>query len=128
MNRLPPDQPNSRIRRQRDFGALSRLALLLALGSALTGGFLFAARQHFAAIQIGYKSEQLRREQQQLLAEQRRLKLAKEEAFSPAKLEPAARGIGLQPVAPGQVVIKNDDQRNESHPAAMINPAATMRR
>jgi hypothetical protein len=128
MKRLPPDHPNSRIHRERDFSALSRLALLLFLGLALTGGFLFAARQHFAALEYGYKSEELRREQQRLLAEQRRLMLAKEEASSPARLEPAARKIGLLPISPGQVATKNVEQRNELQPAVIINPAPTLRR
>ncbi|HXM33948.1 MAG TPA: hypothetical protein VN920_02060 [Pyrinomonadaceae bacterium] len=128
MNRLPPDHPNSRIHRERDFNALSRLALLLFLGLALSGGFLFAARQHIAALEYGYKSEELRREQQRLLAEQRRLMLAKEQASSPARLEPAAREIGLLPIAPGQVGIRNEEQRNELHPAVIINPAPTLRR
>jgi len=126
--RLPSDHTNSRIRRQRDFGALSRLLLLLALGAALASGFLFAAYQHVVAIQLGYKNEELRREQQRLLADQKRLKLAKEEAFAPALLEPAARGVGLQPIAPGQVVVNSDDQRKEPHPAAMVNPAAALHR
>ena len=128
MKRLPADYRNSRIHREHDFSALSRLALLLCLGLALTGGFLFAARQHFAAIDYGYKSEELRREQQRLLAEQRQLLLAKEEASSPVALEPAARRLGLQPIAPGQVGIRNNEQRDESHPAVIINPAPTLRR
>src|SRR5882724_11893789 len=118
MKRLPPDHPNSRLRRQRDFSLLSRLALLLVLGSALAAGFLYATYQHVLAIQIGYKSEELRRAQQHLLAEQKRLKLATEEAFSPAALEPAAREIGLQPIAPGQVMVNSEGQRNESHSTA----------
>jgi len=128
MNRLPPDHPNSRIHREHDFSALSRLAILLFLGLALTGGFLFAARLHFAAIDYGYKTEELRREQQRLLAEQRQLLLAKEEASSPAALEPAARRLGLRPIAPGQVATNNDEQQNEAHPAVIINPAPTLRR
>jgi hypothetical protein len=101
---------------------------LLSLGLALSGGFLFAARQHFAAIEYGYKSEELRVEQQRLLLEQRRLLLAKEEAFSPARLEPAARSLGLQPLAPGQVSTRKDESRKESHPALIINPAPMLRR
>ena len=128
MKRIPPDHINSRIYREHDFSALSRLALLLFLGLALTGGFLFAARQHFAAIDYGYRSEELRREQQRLLTEQRQLLLANEEASSPAALEPAARQLGLQPIAPGQVAIKNVAQRIESHAAANTNPAPTLRR
>lgn len=127
MNRLP-DHANSRIRREHDLSALSRLAFLLFLGLALAGGFLFAARQHFAALDYGYQSEELRREQQRLLADQRQLLLAKEEATSPAALEPAARRLGLQPIAPGQVATRSDEQRNESQPALIINPAPTLRR
>jgi len=128
MKRLPPDHANSRIHREHDFSALSRLALLLFLGLVLTGGFLFAARLHFAAIDYGYKSEELRREQQRLLAEQKQLLLAKEEASAPAALEPAARQLGLQPIAPGQVAVRNEAPRPEVHPAAIINPAPTLRR
>src|SRR5437660_12564511 len=117
MERFPRDYPNFKIHRERDFGALSHLALLLFCGLALTGGFLFAARQHFAAIQYGYQNEELRREHQRLEVEQKRLLLEKEEASSPSRLEPAARGIGLQPVQPGQIATKKESKSNEPHPA-----------
>lgn len=123
--RLPSNHVNRRIHHERDRSALKRLALLLFCGLWLTGGFLFAARQHFAAIQYGYKSEELRREHQQLLQEQRRLLLEKEEASAPGRLEPAARGIGMQPVQPGQIAIKQD---GEPHPALVINPATPLSR
>jgi hypothetical protein len=128
MKRLPLEYSNARIHRERDFTALSRLALLLFLGAALAVGFLFAARQHFAAIDYGYKSEELRREQQRLLAEQRRLLLAKEEASAPARLEPAARQLGLRPLVPGQITIKKNELNNQSQAVAIINPAPTLRR
>ena len=128
MKRLPPGHVNSRIHRERDISALSRLVLLLFCGLALTSGFLLAAKQHFAAIQYGYKSEDLRREHLRLLEEQRRLLLMKEEATSPVRLEPAARGIGLQPVQPGQIAIRKEDKRSESHPAAVINSTASLPR
>jgi len=108
--------------------ALSRLVLFLFCGLALTSGFLLAAKQHFAAVQYGYKSEELRRENQQLLEEKQRLQLLKEEASSPVRLEPAARGIGLQPVEPGQVAIGKSDKRNNSHPAVVINSATSVPR
>ena len=128
MKRLPPGHIKSRIHRERDISALSRLVLLLFCGLALTSGFLLAAKQHFAAIEYGYKSEDLRREHQRLLEEQRRLLLMKEEATSPVRLEPAARGIGLQPVQPGQIAVRKEDRRSESHPAVVINPAASLPR
>jgi cell division protein FtsL len=128
MKRVPPNQVNFRVHRERDFSALSRLALLLCCGFLLTAGFLFAAKQHFAAIQYGYKSEELRREHQRLLEEQRRLLLTKEERSSPARLESAARALGLQPVQPGQIATNKDDKRTESHPALVINSAASLSR
>jgi len=128
MKRLPPSQTNSRIYRERDVSALSRLVLMLFCGLALTFGFLLAAKQHFAAINYGYQSQDLRREHQRLLEEQRRLLLMKEEATSPVRLEPAAREIGLQPVQPGQIAIGRQDRRNESHPAVVAKSAASLPR
>ena len=67
MERFPEYQRNAKVLRTRDVTALSRLALLLFCGLVLAGGFVFAAKQHFAAVQYGYQSEALRRERQQLL-------------------------------------------------------------
>jgi hypothetical protein len=119
---------NRKVRREHDINALSRLILLLFCGLALTSGFLLAAKQHFAAVQYGYKSEELRRENQQLLEERQRLLLMKEEATSPVRLEPAARGIGLQPVEPGQVAVRKTGKRNDPHPAVVISSAASVPR
>ena len=127
MKRLPPNQINSKVHRERDFRALSKLAALLFMGVALTTGFLFAARQHFAAVNFGYKNEELRRERQRLLAEQRQLSLAREEALSPAVLEPAARQLGLQPIAPGQVSVRPEVKPAQSHPATIIQPLPSIR-
>jgi len=96
-------QPNSRVRRQRDVLAHSRLTLLLFSGVVLASGFVFAAKQHFAAVQYGYQNESLRHEKQQLLEEQRRLILEKERVSSPARLEPAARQLGLKPATSRQI-------------------------
>jgi cell division protein FtsL len=128
MNRVPLVHVNPKVRRENDISALSRLVLFLFCGLALTSGFLLAAKQHFAAVQYGYKSEELRRENQQLLEEKQRLQLLKEEASSPVRLEPAARGIGLQPVEPGQVAIGKPAKRSDTHPAVVINSAASVPR
>jgi hypothetical protein len=128
MKRIPRKQINSKVHRERDFRALSKLAVLLFMGVALTAGFLFAARQHFAAVNYGYKNEELRRERQRLLVEQRQLSLAKEEAMSPAVLEPAARQLGLQPIAPGQVSVRTEIKQTQSHPATVIQPLPSIRR
>ncbi|HEX6732845.1 MAG TPA: hypothetical protein VF074_22690 [Pyrinomonadaceae bacterium] len=103
MKRFPEQQPNARITRSRDVSALSRLALLLFCGLVLAGGFVFAAKQHFAAVQYGYKNEELRRERTKLLQQHQLLSLEKEKVSSPARLEPAARQLGLKPATAGQI-------------------------
>ena len=103
MKRFPEHQLNTKIRRSRDVTALSRLGLLLFCGLVLAGGFVFAAKQHFAAVQFGYESETLRSERKKLIEENQRLELEKERAMAPDKLEPAARRLGLKPARPGQV-------------------------
>jgi len=103
MKRFPEFQQNAKVRRARDATALSRLALLLFSGLVLAVGFVFAAKQHFAAVQVGYKSEDLRAERKKLLEENQRLALEKERVTAPDKLEPAARRLGLKPATPGQI-------------------------
>jgi cell division protein FtsL len=103
MKRFPEFQQNAKVRRARDVNALSRLALLLFSGLVLAGGFVFAAKQHFAAVQFGYQSEELRAERKKLTEEIERLKLEKERAVAPDKLEPAARRLGLKLPSPGQI-------------------------
>ncbi len=116
MKRLPQRQTNFKIHRERDKSALSRLGLLLFCGIGLTGGFLFAAKQHFAAIQYGYKTESLRNEQVRLLREQQELLLEREQASSPVRLEPAARALGLRPLQPGQIASKTAAQTEVHRP------------
>ena len=103
MKRFPEHQQNAKIRRSRDTTALSRLALLLFCGLVLAGGFVFAAKQHFAAVQYGYEHENLRNERKRLIEENQRLALDKERATAPDKLEPAARRLGLKPARSGQI-------------------------
>src|SRR6185312_7146898 len=103
MERFPEYQRNAKVLRTRDVTALSRLALLLFSGLVLAGGFVFAAKQHFAAVQFGYQSEDLRAERKKLIEENDRLKLERDRAIAPDKLEPAARRLGLKPATPGQI-------------------------
>jgi len=103
--------------------------MLLGCGLVLAVGFVFAARQHFAAVQFGYQSESLRNERQLLLAEQQRLLLEKEQASAPARLESAARQLGLKPLKVGQVGTQRaNEQRRLPLATALINPAATFKR
>lgn len=103
MTRVPTNQLNATIRRKSDRRFLSRLTLLLFCGAVLAGGFVFAARQHFAAVKYGYTSEALRQERERLLREEEQLLLEKQRASSPIELEAAAMSIGLRRVTSRQV-------------------------
>ena len=129
MQRVPQKQRNSNVRRERDFRAFSRLGLMLFCALVLAGGFVFAARQHFTAVQYGYDSENLRSERQRLLEEQQQLLLEKEQAFAPARLESAARQLGLKPLLPGQVgTQKVNTQSRLPMATALIHPSASFNR
>lgn len=129
MRRVPSKQSNSRIRRDRDVRALSRLALLLFCGLVLASGFVFAAQQHFAAVEYGYKSESLRLERDKLLEEKQQLLLKKEQAFAPARLASQARELGLRPLQANQVGTQKASTRSQIPIApAMLNPSASFQR
>ncbi|HKO97720.1 MAG TPA: hypothetical protein VJU86_12045 [Pyrinomonadaceae bacterium] len=129
MRRVPSKQRNSKIQHDRDVQALSRLALLLVCGLFLAGGFVFAARQHFAAVQFGYQNEGLRRERDKLIHEQQQLMLMREQAFAPARLESEARNLGLKPVAAGQLETQKAVRQSQIPIApALINSSAAFRR
>jgi cell division protein FtsL len=129
MRRLPSKQRNSRIHRDRDVRALSLLALLLFCSLVLASGFVFAAQQHFAAVEYGYKSESLRLERDKLLEEKEQLLLKKEQAFAPARLASQARELGLRPLQASQVGTQGASSRSQIPIApGMLNPSASFQR
>ena len=128
VRRLPAKQRNARVVQRSDRTAQARLALLLLCGLVLAGGFLYACGLHFAALRYGYQTETLRREREQLLEEQRRFLLEREEAASPVRLERAARQLGMQPMQPGQMdplraARNRSTESSEKRPAATNHPA-----
>ena len=129
MRRVPSKQRNAKIHRERDVRALSRLALLLFCGLVLAGGFVFAAQQHFAAIDYGYKTEGLRLERARLLEEMQHLMLKKEQAFAPARLATQARELGLKPLLASQVGTQKAGSRSQLPIApALLTPSASFQR
>lgn len=129
MNRVPSYQRNSRIHRDRDLRALSRLALLLICGLVLASGFVFAAQQHFAAVTFGYRSETLRKERDRLIEEKQHLLLKKEQAFAPARLATQARELGLKPLLASQVGTQQAVSSSQLSAApALVNPSASFQR
>jgi hypothetical protein len=71
------------------------LAAIGVAGSLLSCGFILSARQHFAAISVGYQSEELRRESEQLEERLRHLELEYSRASSPFEIERRAQKLGL---------------------------------
>jgi cell division protein FtsL len=126
VRRLPSKQRNANVLRHADRTALKRLALLLACGLVLAGGFLYAGGLHFAALRYGYQTETLRRERDQLLEDQRRFLLEREEVASPARLERAARQLGMQPMQAGQIDPLGAARRwQDKGSVAISHPAAS---
>jgi len=103
MRRFPQQNLNHGVRREYDARALKRQLTMLVCGLAMAGGFVAAAGQQFAAVRYGYDSENLRREQARLLAEQQQLILQINAATAPASLDRAAREIGMQPARASQI-------------------------
>ena len=119
-------QRNATIHRDRDGRALSRLALLLFCGLVLASGFVFAARQHFAAVQFGYRSESLRQERVKLIEEQQYLLLQKQQAYAPARLQSEGIGLGLKPLLASQMGTQKASKRSRLPLApALLNPSAS---
>ena len=103
LRRIPSRQRNAPVARQRDHGALLRLGMLLFCGLTLASGFVYAGGQHFAALKLGYETENLRKVRNDLVEEQHRFQLAHDAAVSPARLEQAARLLGMQPMQAAQI-------------------------
>ena len=130
-------QRHRTIERPKGNDVFIRLGLLLFCGLGLAGGFVYAGRQHFTALNFGYKTQELRRERDRLAEEQRRYLMQREAAASPIHLEQAAKRLGLQPLSAVQIdplhQPKTTDTRTVSAPktnnvrdAARDKPAATV--
>ena len=103
IRRLPSKQPNAIIAYSRDKNPIARFVLLLLCGLVLAGGFVYAGGKHFASLRLGYQTEKLRVALDNAREEQRRLLLEREAVSSPARLERAARQLGMQPLQPAQI-------------------------
>lgn len=110
---LPKSEKTQRPRREREPIPWRYCFLTLICGVILVGGFFFAARQHFSAIDYGFKNAKLRQQKEDLEADQRRFKLTKEIALSPAEIKKAARKIGFQDMSAAniQLFTKTDSEK-----------------
>jgi cell division protein FtsL len=118
LRRVPSRQRNTFVTRERDRGAIVRLGMLLVCGLVLAGGFVYAGGRHFAALRLGYETEKLRVVLDNAREEQRRLLLEREAAASPARLERAARQLGMQALQPAQINPLKQVETTEARVAA----------
>jgi len=124
MRRVPSKHRNARIVREQDRSALKRFSSVLMAAAILAVGFLYAGHQHFAALRLGYETEKLRNALTDAKEEQRRLTVQKEIAASPARLEQAARQLGMQPMQASQLdSLRRPAQVDESRPPMQMKPA-----
>jgi cell division protein FtsL len=129
VRRIPSTQRNAPVVRERDPWALVRLVLLLLCGLVLAGGFVYAGVQHFAALRFGYQTENQRRIREEETELQRRLLLEREAVASPARLERAARQLGMQAIRAEQVdplrrPLKNPAGKNAPAPNQTVATSA----
>ena len=134
VRRIPSRQRNARVARERDRGTFLRLGLLFLCGLMLAGGFVYAGVQHFAALKLGYETQNLRKVRDGLAEDNRRFLLEREAMASPRRLERAARQLGMQPIQASQIdplkaiargsVDKNPAAQNAMAGSAAKNPPA----
>jgi cell division protein FtsL len=129
VRRIPSRQRNAGVARERDRGAFLRLGLLFLCGLMLAGGFVYAGVQHFAALKLGYETQNLRKIRDGLAEDNRRFLLEREAVASPGRLERAARQLGMQPMQASQIdplnsVARGSVNKNPSTQNAMTGSAA----
>jgi hypothetical protein len=93
---ITPNNKPERPKHERDPIPWRYCLLTLICGLILVGGFFWAARQHFSAMDYGIKNAKLRQSKNSLESEQRRLYLTKEISLSTDEIKKAAKKIGLQ--------------------------------
>jgi hypothetical protein len=86
---------NSRVARPVSGRVFAWLAIIAVAGALISTGFIISARKHFEAISLGYQSEELRRQANQIAERMRQLELERARAASPVEIERRAYKIGL---------------------------------
>ena len=86
----------SAISAERSSSTLLYILLTIACAAFLATGFFFAARQHFAAMDLGMKNSKLRKQIEEMETQQRQLVLAREMVRSPAEMKRIAANKGFR--------------------------------
>jgi len=86
----------SAISAERSSSTLLYILLTIACAAFLATGFFFAARQHFAAMDLGMKNSKLRKQIEEMETQKRQLVLAREVVRSPAEVKRIASNKGFR--------------------------------
>ena len=123
-DRFFPDKQiqNARVARPVSGRVIAWLMIIAIAGALVSGGFVISAGQHFEAVQLGYKSEELRREAMELDEKLRQLELQYARASSPVEIEKRAQKIGLERPKP-----KSKEARTKEAEAKTIRRPAARR-
>ena len=81
---------------ERNSSTFLYVLLTIACAAFLATGFFFAARQHFAAMDLGMKNSTLRKQIEEMEAQKRNLVLAREIVRSPAEMKRIAANKGFR--------------------------------
>lgn len=81
---------------ERNTSTLLYVLLTIACAAFLATGFFFAARQHFAAMDLGMKNSTLRKQIEEMEGQKRQLVLAREIVRSPAEMQRIASNKGFR--------------------------------
>jgi cell division protein FtsL len=97
---------NEQLVREVDRKKYRELFMVAITGIALAAAVLAYAWQHFEMIRIGYRTEELRLEQERLFKVQRQLSLERASLMSPDRVESiATRQLGMTPPTVSQIVV-----------------------
>ena len=111
---------------ERNASMLLYVLLTIACAAFLATGFFFAARQHFAAMDLGMKNSTLRKQIEEMEGQKRQLVLAREIVRSPAEMKRIAVSKGFRQrdaVAIAASMTTSDKTLVER--TSMVNPSAT---
>jgi cell division protein FtsL len=102
MTRLIQDQ-SSTVVRERDRRRLRAMAGMLCLGCVLVGGVLGYVWLHVQRVRVSYETEALRSARARLEEQNRKLQLELASLRAFARVDSAARRLGLAPPGPDQI-------------------------
>ncbi len=113
---------------ERNTSTLFYVLLTIACAAFLATGFFFAARQHFAAMDLGMKNSTLRKQIEEMEGQKRQLVLAREIVRSPGEMLRIAANKGFRQrdvVAVPVAVPANAYSKPLVERTSIVSPAAT---